>query len=94
MCRCPLSRDGYRQRSKAAAQAIADFEASKTLARAREAVEHAVAKYKLGQHVSPEIARDSEAALKAMKEVERDWQRAMDKIAERASLTKGPDTRR
>ena len=40
-----LSRDGkYRQRSKTAAQAIADFEASKTLARAREAVELAVAK--------------------------------------------------
>jgi hypothetical protein len=39
-----LSRDGkYRQRSKTAAQAIADFEASKTLARAREAVELVVA---------------------------------------------------
>ena len=32
--------------------------------------------------------------LKAMKETERDWQRAMDKIAERASLTKGPVMRR
>ena len=40
-----LSRDGkYRQRREIAAQAIADFEASKTLARAREAVELAVAK--------------------------------------------------
>ena len=48
-----LSRDGkYRQRSKAAAQAIADFEASKTLARAREAVELAVAKHNVEQHVS------------------------------------------
>ena len=48
-----LSRDGkYRQRSKTAAQAIADFEASKTLARAREAVELAVGKHKRA-HVSP-----------------------------------------
>ena len=39
-----LSRDDkYRQRSKTADEAIADFEASKTLARAREAVELAVA---------------------------------------------------
>ncbi len=90
-----LSRDGkYRQRSKTAAQAIADFEASKTLARAREAVELAVAKHKFEQNVSPEIAKDSEATLKALKEVERDWQRAMDKIAERACLTKGPVMRR
>jgi hypothetical protein len=84
-----LSRDGkHRERSVLSAQAIAGFDASKTLARARKAVELAVAKYKLGQHVSPEIARDSEAALKAMKEVERDWQTAMDKIAERAGRTK------
>jgi hypothetical protein len=90
-----LSRDGkYRQRSKTAAQAIADFEASKTLARARQAVELAVAKHNVEQHVSPEIAEARDAALKAMREVERGWQRAEDKIAERASLTKGPDTRR
>ena len=87
-----LSRDGkYRQRSKTAAQAIADFEASKTLARARQAVELVVAKRKVEQYVSPEIAKDSEEMLKAMKETERDWPRAMDKIAERVSL---PDTRR
>ena len=85
-----LSRDGkYRQRSKTAAQAIADFEASKTLARAREAVELAVAKHNIES--SPE-ARD--ATLKAMKEAEQGWQKAIDKIAERASLTKGPNTRR
>ena len=42
-------------------------------------------------YVSPEIAKDSEEMLKAMKETERDWPRAMDKIAERVSL---PDTRR
>jgi hypothetical protein len=83
-----LSRDGkYRQRRKTAAQAIADFEASKTLARACEAVEVAVAKHNLEQHV-----RD--ATRKALKEAEHGWQRAIDKIAERASLTKGPDTRR
>jgi hypothetical protein len=82
-----LSRDDkYRQRSKTADEAIADFEASKTLARAREAVELAVAKHKFEQDVSPEIAQDREAALKAMKELERAWQRAIDKIAERASV--------
>jgi DNA topoisomerase IA len=52
-----------------------------------------VAKRKVEQYVSPEIAKDNEEMLKAMKEAERDWQRAMDKIAERASLTKAPDTR-
>src|ERR1043166_3098254 len=51
-CETDLSRDGkYHQRSKIAAQAIADFEASKTLARAREAVEVAVAKHNVEQHV-------------------------------------------
>jgi hypothetical protein len=89
-----FSPDGkYRQRSKTAAQAIADFEASKTLARARQAVKLAVAKDNVEQNVSPEIAEARHAALKAMKEAEQGWQRAMDKIAERAGLTKGPDTR-
>jgi len=83
--------DKYRQRSETAAQAIANFEASKTLARARQAVELVVAERKVEQYVSPEIAKDSEEMLKAMKETERDWPRAMDKIAERVSL---PDTRR
>jgi hypothetical protein len=90
-----LSRDGkYRQRSKTGAQAIADLEASKTLARAREAVELAVAKHKMEQQVSPEIAKDRDATLNAMKEVEQGWRKAMDKIAERAGRTKGPNTRR
>ena len=74
--------------------AIADFEASKTLAHARQAIEFAMGKYQVDQQVSPEIAQDSEATLTAMKELERGWPRAMEKIAERASLTKGPDTRR
>jgi hypothetical protein len=83
-----LSREGKEhQRRKAAAQAIADFEASKTLARAREAVELAVAKYNL----EPEV-RD--ATLKAMNQAEQGWGKAIDKIAERATLTKNPDTRR
>ena len=83
-----LSRDGkYRQRREAAARAIADFEASRTLARAREAVELAVAKH----NIEPK-ARD--ATLKAMKEAEQGWTRAMDKIGERASLAKGSITRR
>ena len=90
-----LSRDDkYRQRSKTAAQAIADFEASKTLARAREAVELVVARHNVELHVSPEIAEARDATLNAMKEAEQGWRRAIDKIAERASLTKGPDTRR
>ena len=83
-----LSRDGkYRQRSQTAAQAIADFEASKTLARAHEAVELAVAKHNLEQHVK-------DATRKALKEAEQGWGRAIDKIAERASLAKDPSTRR
>ena len=94
-CNADLSRDGkYRQRNKTAAQAIANFEASKTLARARQAVELAAAKHNVEQHVSPEIAEARDASLKAMKEAEQGWRRALDKIAERVSLTKGPDTRR
>ena len=90
-----LSREGReRQRRKTAAQAIADFEASKTLARARETVEFAVAKHQVEQNVSPEIAEARDATRKALKEAEQGWRRAIDKIAERACLTKGPDTRR
>ena len=81
-----LSRDDkYQQRSKSADEAIADFEASKTLARAREAEKLAVAK-----NDSP----DGAGMLKAMKEAEQGWQRAIDKIAERAGRTRSPDTRR
>jgi hypothetical protein len=84
----------YRQRSETAAEAIADFEASRTLARARDAVELALAKRNSLGDVSPEIARDSEATLKAMKELEQGWQKGIDKIAERAGLTKRPEMRR
>jgi hypothetical protein len=37
---------------------------------------------------------DWERRAEAMKELERAWRRAIDKIAERASLTKARDTRR
>jgi hypothetical protein len=56
-------------------------------ARAREAVELAVAKYNIEQH-------NRDAMRRALKEAEHGWQRAIDKIAERANTTKGPDTRR
>ena len=71
----------YRRRCEIATQAIADFEASRTLARAREAVQHAKAKHSGEQHVSFD---------EAIKETEQGWRRAPDKIAERASLTKAP----
>jgi hypothetical protein len=59
--------DKYHQRSKIADEAIADFEASKTLTRAREAVNRIIQQWKRDeQHVTTEIA---EAALKAMNEV-------------------------
>jgi hypothetical protein len=86
--------DRRRQRSKTADEAIADFEVSKTLSRARQAVELVVAKRNCEGHVPPEIARDSEDMLKALKEVERDWPRAMNKIAERAGRSKESSMRR
>ena len=90
-----LSRnDKYHQRGKAAAQAIADFEASKTLVLAREAVRYASEQWNRDD-LAPEIAAARAATLKAMKEADAGWQKAIDKIAERASLTKkGPYTRR
>jgi hypothetical protein len=64
--------DKYCQRGKAADEAFADFEASKTLARARETVRY---------DGSPDM-------LKALKEAEVGWKRAMNKIAERTAQTK------
>jgi hypothetical protein len=67
----------YRQRCEIADQAIADFEGSKTLARARQAV-----------GVAPARTDAEGSALKALKELEKGWERAIGKIAERAGLTK------
>ena len=53
--------------------------------------ERALVKYKVDQHVSPEIAESRDAALNAMKEAEQGWAKAINKIAEHAGLTKGPD---
>jgi hypothetical protein len=67
-----LSReDKHHRRSEVMAQALAEFEASKTLVRAREAVR----------------CDASPAILKALKEAEVGWQRAVNKIAERAGRT-------
>ena len=53
--------------------------------------ELALVKHKIEQHVSPEIAEARDTTLKAMKEAEQGWQRAIAKIGERAGLTKGAD---
>ena len=53
--------------------------------------ELALVKHKVEQHVSPEIAAARSATLRAMKEAEDGWQNAIDKIDQRAGLTKGPD---
>ena len=68
-----LSREGKeRQRGKAAAQAIANFEVSKTLTRAREAVRYVMEQWKRDD-ISPEIAEARAATLKAMNEAEAGW---------------------
>jgi hypothetical protein len=54
-------------------------------------VEVAVVQNKIEQHVAPEIAEARVATLKALEQAEQGWQRALDKIGERAGLTKGPD---
>jgi hypothetical protein len=63
------------------------------LERAREAVRYVIEQWRRDD-VSPEIAEARDATLKAIKEAEQGWRKAMDKIAERAGLTKGPNTRR
>jgi hypothetical protein len=63
----------YRRRGEIADQAIADFEASKTLSRAREAVEIAMSKHNF-ERVLPEIAQARDATRKALKEAEAGWQ--------------------
>lgn len=52
--------------------------------------ELALVRHKVEQHVSPEIAAARDATLKAMKEAEAGWQRAIEKIGERAGLTEIP----
>jgi hypothetical protein len=69
-----LSREDKNNRRQAiASRAIADFDGSRTLARAREAVRLLV------DRDNPEMV---EAALK---EAEHDWQKAIDMIVERAA---------
>ena len=68
------SDDKYRQRIKVADEAIADFETSKTLTRARETVRY----------------EGSCDMLKALEEAEVGWERAMNKIAERSAQIKVP----
>jgi len=41
--------------------------------------------------VAPEIAKARDATLKAMKEAEQGWQKAIDKIGQRAGLAKSVD---
>ena len=53
--------------------------------------EMALVKHKVEQHISPDIAEARDATLKAMKEVEAGWQKAITKIAEHAGLTKEAD---
>jgi hypothetical protein len=71
-CNANLSREEKQhQRCEVADHALAAFDASKTLLRAREAARY---------DASP-------AMLKALKEAEVGWQRAVNKIAERAGRT-------
>ena len=89
-----LSREGKAQhRHTVAKQAIAEIEKSRALVKAREAVRHVVELWNWDD-VSPEIAEARAATLKALEQAEVGWQKAMDKIGERASLTKGPNTGR
>ena len=75
------------QRGKAATEAIAGFDSSRTLVRAREAVERVATERNLNAYLSPEMAKDTDVMLRAMKKTEKGWQRAVDKIAERSCQT-------
>jgi hypothetical protein len=71
-----LSReDKHHRRTEVMAQTMAEFEASKTLVRAREAVR----------------CDAGPSTLKALEQATTGWNRAMDKIAERAGAGKSPD---
>ncbi len=49
--------------------------------------EVAVVQNKIEQHMAPEVAEARDATLNAMKEAEHGWQRAIEKIGERAGLS-------
>jgi hypothetical protein len=53
--------------------------------------EVAVVRNRIEQHLAPEIAEARDATLKALEHAEQGWQRALDKIGERAGLAKGAD---
>ena len=53
--------------------------------------EAVVVKRRIEQYVAPEVVKVREATLRALQEAEGGWQRALDKIGERAGLTKGPN---
>ena len=46
---------------------------------------------KIEQYVAPEVAKARDATLKALEQSEQGWQTAINKIGERAGLTKGAD---
>ena len=83
----------YKQRSKAATEAIAGFDSSKTMVLACETVERLVTQRNSAENLSPEIAEDTNAMLTAMKETEKGWRRAIDKIAERSCQGRGPNSK-
>ena len=86
-----LSSDAkYKQRSKAATEAIAGFDSSKTMVLACETVERLVTQRNSAENLSPKMAEDTDAVLRATKEMEKGWQRAIDKIAERSCQSRGP----
>jgi hypothetical protein len=58
--------------------------------RVASAVEVALVQTRIEQHVAPEVAKARDTTPKAMRESERDWQRAIDMIVERATQTKVP----
>ena len=74
-----LSRENKQhKRTEMADRALAEFEASKTLVGARQAVR----------------SDGSPAMLKALQHAEVGWERAMNKIAERAGMSKSTGIRR
>ena len=84
----------YQQRSKAATEAIAGFDSSKTMVLACETVERLVTQRNPAENLSPEMAEDTDAVLRAIKEMGKGWQRAIDKIAERSCQGRGSTMRR